>query len=390
MKQKMRNWKRWLRVTDQRGDGKRRSRTPGVKPARVLCAALAALWLAGCAPQTYPGEADTAAERGVTMRADAGGPLLPEAPLSEAHATESTVQPLSVQAEPRGDGYSIDKGITEIKWENGTAKLSIANVNGTIDLRQGTGRNIEIRTLVTVPHATAEQAEAVAGLIRLDIAQDAELNVKVKGQSYNLPQGKLSYPVVDLTVTLPKGMEAAVQAAVTNGDVFVTGLTDPDKLELSSVNGSVEARDNAAALWLRTENGTIVVENADGQVDASLVNGSIEASRVKGDLKLEAVTGSIWASEVSAALQAKVVTGEVDVSSATVGGDWDLSSGVGYVEVAFPEAADVQVEGRMLFGKPESEFSLDTKIGRVSGKLGKGTFRIDITSMTGLSLKKLQ
>ncbi|WP_151733498.1 DUF4097 family beta strand repeat-containing protein [Paenibacillus tengchongensis] len=314
-----------------------------------------------------------------------GGPALAQQ-LDESDF--AAAEPALGEGVVTGSGISFDLGTTRVQPDSGTKTVKITNVNGTIDITQGSGKNLEIHTEVVVKNLGKEEAKAVAEQAGLNVEEGTVLSLEAYSEPYTA--GAIhGNPSIHLTITLPKGLGSGLEAKLTNGNIDLSQVTGTGTIELETVNGSVSVQQVDSAVILETNNGEISVSDAKGKVRASLVNGSIDAERIGGELELEATNGNLSVEEAASSIEAHTVTGNVEVESAKVGGDWTVSTTVGDVDLRLPEKADVEVDGKTMFAKPKTDLPLTVSLNRITGKLGKGTYLIDAGSMAGLSLKKM-
>lgn len=283
-------------------------------------------------------------------------------------------------------GFSFDKGTTSIHVTNNTKSVDIKNPNGTIEFKQGSGSDIEIHTTVDIDQAGEKEAQAVAEKTELRVKEGAALKIETYTERYGVRRHKEAS--IHLTVTLPKTMTADLQADVSNGSISFSEILSIGAVKLTSANGNLIAEGIGNDISLQSDNGTIEVSDAKRAVQASVMNGNIEANRITGPLDMKTMNGNASAREVGSTVQAVTSTGNIVIQSGKVGGNWKASSNVGNVELAWPDSAGVKVDGKTEFGQPETDFPLTVKNNQVSGTIGKGTYRIEASSMAGLSLMK--
>lgn len=232
----------------------------------------------------------------------------------------------------RGRATSFDKGITCISLPAGTQSVSIANTNGTIEIKQGNVKEMEVHMTVTVHQATADEAKAVADKAGMKVSKGADLEIRTYSESY----GNWRYPSLDLTVTLPQGMKAELQAETENGNLSLSKVSSTGRIELAAVNGNISASGIGNALKLHTVNGNVQVSEAKGRVEVTLTNGNVKAEQIAGALTLKATNGNVSVKDALAAVEAVTVAGNIHVKSRKVGGDWKVTTAVGDVELAWP------------------------------------------------------
>ncbi|MHA6531706.1 DUF4097 family beta strand repeat-containing protein [Paenibacillus sp. BAC0078] len=282
-------------------------------------------------------------------------------------------------------GYSFDKGTTRVNVPSSTQSVSIANTNGTIDIQEGNVKDIEIHMTVDVDQASKEEAKRAADKTGMRVSKGAKLEIK----TYSEPYGNLHYPSINLTVTLPQKLKAALEVKEENGNLTLSKLSNTGKIKLSTVNGNIEASGIENDISLHLVNGNVDVSDAEASVTISLTNGNVEANQITGPLEMKITNGDLTARNALSTIEAAAVSGSVDIASKKVGGNWKVSTTFGDVELAWPGSADVQVDAKSSFGEIETDFPLTVKNHKATGKIGKGTYRIDVQSMAELSLLKM-
>lgn len=290
-----------------------------------------------------------------------------------------------VKAEATGSGFSFDKGTTGIKMGADTEMIVITGVNGSIELKQGSGTQIEVHTKVVVDHVSRTEAEAIAAKSGIKVQEGKELSIKTYSETARA--GTRYNTSIHLTVTLPKAVKSGVKAELNNGNVRLSKVTAGGTITLAADNGNITVKESGSELILHTDNGVVTLSGAGKSAAASVVNGNIDATKVTGPLDIRTVNGNLSVEDAYSSIKAESVAGNIHIESSKVGGHWEVSNTAGNVSLAWPEQADVQVEAGTTFGKPETDFPLTVKGGRVSGTIGAGTYRIEASSLAGLSLQ---
>jgi DUF4097 and DUF4098 domain-containing protein YvlB len=205
------------------------------------------------------------------------------------------------------------------KTMNAGDRLELANINGPIEVTQGTGRTAEIVVTKTVKRgdgnlvkAIMEESNGVVRVCTIYLNRDPERST-CRGN--NSIEGDRLQVDMKYVVRAPSGVR--VVAETVNGEVVLKGLDAP--IEASTVNGGI---------------------NVDGSSAGSLesVNGSIKAR----------FTTASW----SGTLKISTVNGGIDVT--------------------FPGSLSAEVRGSSVNGEIESDFPL-TMEGRWGPKSARGT-----------------
>lgn len=221
-------------------------------------------------------------------------------------------------------------------------------------------------------------------------AQEKEIDLfSVPLSSPNAP-GKLIVNQLtgSISVTAYNGSEVIVKATVSEGHHGCDDCKDRNesskngmkKISASSLNIGAEEEDNVVKiqneLWNKKTDLSIKVPTNfslklktvnDGDILVEDVNGEMEISNINGDITLESVSGSVVANTTN---------GELKVSFNTILTDKDMafSSFNGDVEIIFPKSLKATVKAKSDMGDVYTDFDL---------ALSKNEPQVDKTSSSG-------
>jgi hypothetical protein len=189
--------------------------------------------------------------------------------------------------------------------------------------------------------------------------------------------------------------------------------------DVASSNGSLRVDDIDGNAHLTTSNGSIHLGRMNGNVDAHSSNGSIEVKDVKGNVNFTTSNGSVHAENVEGAFEAQTSNGGIharlhDTASgqpirlSTSNGDIDLqvdslkqndviaSTSNGPITVRMPASVGASLHASTNSnGSVRSDFDVLIRAGelskhRMEGTIGSGGPRIDLTTSNGnISLLKM-
>lgn len=136
--------------------------------------------------------------------------------------------------------------------------------------------------------------------------------------------------------------------------------------------------------------GGITLVGLDGQVSAKSVSGDVDAQSVTGELTVNSVSGELTViSSTPDSLHANTVGGAVTLDLAGTGPTTvKINTVSGDVAVRLPQPADTTVEAGSTNGQFSSAFEELTVGGswgakKLSGKLGAGTGRLQVSTVSG-------
>ncbi len=134
---------------------------------------------------------------------------------------------------------------------------------------------------------------------------------------------------------------------------------------------------------------TTLVELA-GRTEAKSVSGNVDAQAVSGELRVNTVSGDLTViSGLAATLRANTVGGAVTLDlGGTTPADIKINTVSGDIAVRLPRPADTTVEAGSTNGQFSTAFEELTVGGtwgakKLSGKLGAGTGRLQVTTVSG-------
>jgi len=149
---------------------------------------------------------------------------------------------------------------------------------------------------------------------------------------------------------------------------------------VTSVSGDVEVSGVTGKIAAKSVSGDVVVRKATGSVEAKSTSGDVRVSEINGSVNAASVSGDV----------------EVLISNLGSGQDMDFTSISGDVHVRLPAGLDAEVKMTTMSGSLRTDFPLTTEKDRfspgrrASGRIGAGTHRLKLSSISGdVSLQRL-
>lgn len=143
--------------------------------------------------------------------------------------------------------------------------------------------------------------------------------------------------------------------------------------------------------------GDVEISGVAGKIDAKSVSGNVVVHKATGSVEAKSTSGNVRISEINGSVNAASVSGDVEVSITQLGAgqDMDFTSISGDVHVRLPAGVDAEVKMTTLSGSLQTDFPLTIEKGRFSpgrranGRLGAGTHRLKLSSISGdVSLRR--
>jgi Toastrack DUF4097 len=234
------------------------------------------------------------------------------------------------------------------------AVLTVRNFNGRIDVRAGSGDQVEVRAEQSSPRHSSDltfQARQDGGDVSVCSVWRGH-SACDDGGGWDRDDDHDGRDVrASITVTLPRGVE--LHGATGNGDVTVAG-TGGD-VSIATGNGRVTLTGTAGDVKVSSGNGNLEVSGARGRVTASTGNGRVHITTGAGPVSATTGNGDITVDMRSLAdagdMKFTSGHGDIDVTvPANVNADFDASTGWGAIHTDFPIRVEGSLNPRHLHG----------------------------------------
>ncbi|QCT04223.1 hypothetical protein E6C60_3513 [Paenibacillus algicola] len=283
------------------------------------------------------------------------------------------------------------------------ARLSIDHLNGDIVVRRGRTDDIIVQTEVWVDQEEPGLAEAIAEQSAVEVEGRSIISIRAKGKAYG-ESGKRQ-PRLNLDIQVPDNRRLDLEVRTMNGGIFLLNIEANRKITLesgngpitlsrvygdvtgSTLNGNMNVRYLTGDVQMTTSSGTVQAYDVSGSVVLSTQVGNITANRLGKDIDVRTKNGNITLAGVRQSLKAESLNGAVDIRSGLIGGNWDVYSAVGEMNLHLPLAGDYKIKGTTSYGRIFSEimpFQVEQKT--ITGQLGSGEHHIVIEGNSDLNV----
>ncbi|MNB89542.1 hypothetical protein D3C75_365750 [compost metagenome] len=303
------------------------------------------------------------------------------------------------------EGNRYEKAPLIVPVELNTSKITVDGINGDILIHRAAVEDIEITATVWVDQLEGAQAEAVSEQSFVQVEEGSTIKITPQYKTYG-DSGKRQ-PRMDLDISLPEDRRFNLDIRTMNGGITLQNVEAIKDIALETGNGELILHRIFGNVKGKTLNGAVRARTVQGGVDLSTGGGSMDAWDVAGALKLSTVVGNISATgsgdEVSlsskngnltvdgvrAKLHAESLNGTINVRSEAVGGDWEVYSAVGDINLYLPAEANYTMAGSSGYGNINSEISglmIDKKT--ISGEIGTGEYKVHVEGNSSLIVKE--
>ncbi|WP_342437229.1 DUF4097 family beta strand repeat-containing protein [Paenibacillus sp. FSL L8-0436] len=302
-------------------------------------------------------------------------------------------------------GSHFQKPPLIVPVELGTSKLTVDAINGDIMIHRAPVEDIEITATVWVDQLDGAVAEAISEQSFVEVIEGSNIKVTPKTKTYG-DSGKRQ-PRMDLDISLPEDRRFNLEVRTMNGGITLQNVEAIEDISLETGNGAIVLYRIYGNVKGKTLNGEARARTVQGDVEMSTSGGNMAAWDVTGALKLSTAVGNITASgnggemDLSSKngnlvidgamtkLHAESLNGKINARSESVGGDWDIYSAVGDIDLYVPLFGDYKVDGSSGYGDIDTdlpELTIDKKT--ISGKIGNGEFKLRVEGNSNLNVRK--
>ncbi|MDR6720783.1 DUF4097 family beta strand repeat-containing protein [Paenibacillus sp. 2003] len=300
-------------------------------------------------------------------------------------------------------GYMEDKGTIRVPVRMDTSDLVVEGVNGDISVQRGDTDEIEVRTVIWVDQTTEVQAKAVAAASFVETDGTKVIYIKATGKTYG--DNEKTQPRMNLTITIPDDRRFNLDIRTSNGAILLNRPEAISTILAETGNGRIRITNAVGDISGKTLNGDVIVANAIGNVDLDSNRGDMKARGISGDVDLatqvgsisivdsvgeftaETRNGNITLDGANLGIKAQSLNGSINIVSTKVGGDWDVYSAVGAINVLLPDRGDYSLAGSSSYGDLSTDLPFKVQNKTIEGQLGEGEYRVKIEGNSDLTIQ---
>lgn len=302
-------------------------------------------------------------------------------------------------------GYSMEKLPIDVPIDLTTEQIVLSGLNGKIEVRTAPIDFVRIRTKVWVDELPEEEAKLVAEASNVEVTEGDSLNLSVKDALYGA-SGK-RHPRMDITLILPENRFLDLDIKTSRGDITLTDVQAMKEMKIQTGSGNLKLWDVVGDITGKTLNGDVELYRIFGRANVTSNGGNMKGRGITGDVVLSSLVGNISLNgaesdiEVSTkngnlmvdgaegTLRAESLNGRIFLKSQSVGGDWDVYSAVGEMQIELPEVGNYKVEGSSGYGGIHSDLPfLHIENMEIKGEVGSGEHLIRIDGNSSLFVSK--
>lgn len=303
------------------------------------------------------------------------------------------------------EGHQFEKPPLVVPVELNTSKVSIDAINGDILIHRAAVEDIEIKATVWVDQLDGVLAEAIADQSFVEVSEGTTIKITPQTKAYG-ESGKRQ-PRINLEISLPEDRRFDLNVRTMNGGITLQNVEAIADISLETGNGELILHRIFGNVKGKTLNGAVRARNVLGDVELGTSGGDMSAWEVSGAMKLSTAVGNIKAYDsgdavdvstkngnvevagARAKLHAETLNGRIHVRSADFGGDWEVYSAVGDIELFLPLTGNYTVEGSSGYGDIKTDLPglvIDKKL--ISGQIGTGEFKLRVDGNSNLNVSK--
>ncbi len=296
--------------------------------------------------------------------------------------------------------YSAEGTVDRSFTVNGPVRLEISNGSGDTRISAGNPGTVEVHALIRMYGWSPESAQQDLRDFSSNppITQDGNF-VHVGMPGFNSIGRHVS---IEYSVTTPPDTD--IRGASGSGDVELNGIQGPAEFTIGS--GSLTGMNIANDVRAIVGSGSVTLSNSQGLVSVSTGSGSIVIRGSKGEVRARAGSGSIRIEQPGDRTQATTGSGDIDVSGAvadlrlhtgsgsiSIDGNpgamdfWDARTGSGGIQMHVPANASFEFSGRTSSGSIDVTVpnAMVQSSGRheLDARIGDGKARVEVSTGSG-------
>lgn len=231
--------------------------------------------------------------------------------------------------------------------------------------------------------------ESVAGSITVESGERFAIELQVIGYGRDAAEAERNAQRINLmvdsagtTTRVSASGEGSVSPLGLNYRIVVPAAVN---LDLRSVSGSITVAESAGSVRLQSISGALKASNVGGDLTTSTVSGATRVERVGGAVRVNSTSGGISVIQPAQAVSSQSSSGSIGVTASQVGGDYDLTSVSGSIQVTLPGGAPVAVKANSTSGSiaGPSWVSVSSNRRSASGSNGSPDYQVTLRTTSG-------
>ncbi|MCM3175447.1 DUF4097 family beta strand repeat-containing protein [Paenibacillus sp. MER 99-2] len=301
-------------------------------------------------------------------------------------------------------GYMQDKGTIRVPVEMETSDIVVQGVNGDIAVQRGDTDEIEVRTVVWVDNASEVQAKAVADASFVETEGTKVIYVRATGKTYG--ENEKTQPRMNMTITVPDDRRFNLDIRTSNGAILLNRPEAISTILAETGNGRIRITNAVGDISGKTLNGDVIIANAIGNVDLDSNRGDMKARGISGDVDLTTQVGSISITDsvgeftaetrngnitldnANLGIRAQSLNGSISITSTKIGGDWEVYSAVGAINILIPNLGDYKLNGSSSYGDLVTDLPFTVRNKTIEGQLGEGEYTVKVEGNSDLTINE--
>ncbi|MGG3283613.1 DUF4097 family beta strand repeat-containing protein [Paenibacillus solani] len=265
------------------------------------------------------------------------------------------------------EGYRFQKPDLTIPVDLDTERIIVDQLNGDIFITRENVDEIEVQAQVWVDREQSGIAEAIAEQSTIEISEGKTITIRSKGKAYG-ESGKRQ-PRMNLKIAVPDDRRFNFEVRTMNGAISLNRVEAIENISLESgngpitmdriygnvtgktLNGEITARGVIGNIKMSTNRGNVLAVDVTGETDLTTQVGNMTVKRTTDNIRVQTRNGNILISGAESQLNAESLNGAVAVRSSRIGGDWNVYSAVGEMNLHIPLEGDYKLEGTISYGR---------------------------------------
>ncbi len=209
---------------------------------------------------------------------------------------------------------------------------------------------------------------------------DTRLIITKRGAENDLPNVDADINTSSNTLTIVTRYKKPMVQASVNYQLLLP-KNKQISLNLSTISGSILARDINGPVRLSSSSGNLEAENIAKNVECTVISGNVTVNHVKGSARMRVSSGTICATEVAGTIDAQAISGNITIHNDILNNACNLRTTSGNIRIK-ARVIDANLNVQQGFsGSFYSQFKIDGT--KKNGTIGNGGAPLNISVISG-------
>lgn len=265
---------------------------------------------------------------------------------------------------------------------SGVVDLEVATGSGDVTVRRGGTGNVRIMGHVSVGRRDSNPGSTLQMIQNSPPIEQNGNRIRI-GRDTDDDDDLMRNVSIDYEIVVPEGTSLDVNTG--SGDLEISGLNGG--VEATTGSGDVELSDIGGDVAARTGSGDIIGENIAGEIEANTGSGDVELSQTaQGDVSIATGSGDVELTGIRGGLQIGSGSGDIEVEGEPLD-RWNLASSSGGISLRLPDGFGFDLNVETSSGGIDIDYPITMqgamRRNRIQGEVNGGGIEIQLRTSSG-------